>query len=84
MCLFNATGTSASIGGVSLTIVLNIVFQAGFTGPQKTFLFAQEGAYGSAALNSGWQQVGTWQIPFSYASVWNGGRSLYHFAQAIG
>jgi hypothetical protein len=62
-CLLNATGTSASLTGISLTVVLNVAFQAGFSGQEKTFLFAQEGAYGSAGLNSGWQQVGTWQVP---------------------
>lgn len=61
-CLLNGPGTAALINGSSVTVVLSVIFQAGFTGQQKTFLLAQEGAYGSPGLNSGWQEMGTWQI----------------------
>ncbi len=68
-CLLTGTGTSALGNGAGLTVTLNIVFQAGFTGQQKTYLYAQEGSYGTEGINSGWQQVGTWSVSPSISLV---------------
>jgi hypothetical protein len=61
--VLTGTGSSASGGGNVLVITVNISFAAGFTGPQKVYLFAQEGTYGTVGLNSGIQEVASWTIP---------------------
>jgi uncharacterized protein (TIGR03437 family) len=58
-CTVNATGSSVVASGNSLVLALSITFSAGFAGNKVTYMAA-----GSNTLpNSGWQALGTWNVP---------------------
>jgi len=60
-CTVNAAGSSLSGAGNTLTLILAITFSAGFSGNKVVFLAAQ----GDPSSNSGWQALGTWEVPGS-------------------
>jgi hypothetical protein len=55
-CSVNAVGSSAAKAGNTLTLTLNVTFQAGLSGNQIVWLAARDGA---GANNTGWQPAGT-------------------------
>jgi hypothetical protein len=57
-CTINGTGSSFSGSGNTLTVTLNITFNAGFAGNKIFYMAAR-----SATQNSGWQALGTWDVP---------------------
>jgi Putative binding domain, N-terminal len=57
-CAINATGSSVSANGNTLTLTLAITFKAGFGGNKAVYLAAR-----SNTQNSGWQALGTWDVP---------------------
>ncbi len=57
-CTIDGTGSSVSASGNTLTLTLAITFAAGFSG-NKIFYTAAA----SSSQNSGWQALGTWDVP---------------------
>jgi hypothetical protein len=57
-CGISASGSSVSIAGNTLTLTLAITFTSAFTGNQVIYMAAR-----TAAANSGWQALGTWNVP---------------------
>ena len=57
-CRLNAQGSAAAGSGTALTLDLALVFKPAFAGAKKTYLYAVD----ASALNSGWQQKGTWTV----------------------
>jgi hypothetical protein len=58
-CTINSAGSSASGGGNTLTLTLNISFTGAFGGNKVSYLAARDLQGG----NSGWQALGTWAVP---------------------
>src|SRR5262249_55193688 len=58
-CAIAGSGSSVSANGNVLTITLNITFSAGFSGNKIVYLAARDTGSG----NSGWQALGTWNVP---------------------
>lgn len=63
-CTLDGLGSSVIIGSTTITITLNLTFNASFAGNKNSFLYASENAY-----NSGWRQVGTWTVPGSSPTI---------------
>ncbi|HEY1754038.1 MAG TPA: hypothetical protein VGG72_01485 [Bryobacteraceae bacterium] len=57
-CAINGTGSSVSGSGNTLTLTLNITFTASFAGNKVFYIAAR-----SPTQNSGWQALGTWDVP---------------------
>jgi hypothetical protein len=57
-CSISGAGSSVDASGNTLTLSLAVTFKAAFTGNQVLYLAARD-----AATNSGWQPVGTWNVP---------------------
>jgi hypothetical protein len=55
-CTLNLASSTATPNGNNLTLVLNITFNASFTGQKNIFMLAQS----SAGPGTGWLQKGTW------------------------
>ena len=60
-CSVNASGSSVSWSGNTLTLTLAITFSEGFSGNKVLFLAAQ----GKSSGSTGWQALGTWGVPGS-------------------
>jgi len=58
-CLVNGSGWSAGGSGSTLTLTLNLTFNPGFSGDKALFLAVGD----QAGNNSGWQPLGTWNVP---------------------
>jgi len=58
-CFLSGLGSSVATSGVTLTLTLALDFSAGFGGHKIVFLAARDNATG----NSGWQPLGTWDVP---------------------
>ena len=58
-CTINGTGSSVSGSGNTLTLTLAITFNSKFVGNKVTFVAARNNSGG----NSGWQAMGTWDVP---------------------
>lgn len=56
-CVVNATGSSFSASGPSLTLTVSITFKSAFVGNKLVYAAAQD-----AGGNSGWQALGAWTI----------------------
>lgn len=59
-CSMAAAGSSVSGSGTALTLTLTITFPAAFAGNKVLYLSAQD-----QSSNSGWQALGTWNVPGS-------------------
>jgi hypothetical protein len=59
-CTINGTGSSVSASGNTLTLTVAVTFTSGFAG-NKIFYTAAR----STTQNSGWQALGTWNVPGS-------------------
>jgi hypothetical protein len=57
-CMIAGSGSSISASGTTLLLILNITFKPAFSGNRVMYLAA-----GSTSLNSGWQSVGTVNVP---------------------
>ena len=57
-CTINGVGSPVTASGNTLSLTLATTFSAGFAGNQLFFLAAR-----SNTLNSGWQAMGTVQVP---------------------
>jgi hypothetical protein len=57
-CAINGIGSSVSASGTTLTLTLAIGFNASFAGNQIIYMAAS-----SNSQNSGWQPLGTWNVP---------------------
>ncbi|HEY1758522.1 MAG TPA: Ig-like domain-containing protein [Bryobacteraceae bacterium] len=57
-CTINGSGSSVSASGNTLTLTLNITFAPAFAGNKIFYMAAR-----SATQNSGWQALGTWNVP---------------------
>jgi hypothetical protein len=64
-CTVMGSGSSATGNGNTLTLTLNLTFSVGFTGHKVTYMAARDLQGG----NSGWQALGTWEVP---GTVWSG------------
>jgi len=62
-CTITGTGSSVSSSGNSVTLTLAITFASGFAGNKLFYLSAQD-----ASGNSGWQVLGTWNVPGAQAA----------------
>ena len=60
-CSISGTGSSVSGSGNTLTLTLVITFKAAFAGNRVLYLSAQD----VANNNSGWFDLGTWNVPGS-------------------
>jgi hypothetical protein len=58
-CTVNASGSSASGGGNTLTLMLNITFTPAFAGSKVVYLAARDNGTG----NSGWVPAAAWTVP---------------------
>jgi hypothetical protein len=58
-CTVHASGSSATVGGNTLTLALNVSFAAGFAGNRVIYMAARDSA---ETNNSGWQAMGTWTV----------------------
>lgn len=58
-CSISAANSSVSSNGNTLTLTLAIAFSAGFAGNHVLYLSAQD----KSSANSGWQALGTWNVP---------------------
>jgi len=70
-CIVNGPGSSAAGSGNTLTVTLNMTFNASFAGNKVTYLAARDLQGG----NSGWQPMGTWGVPGAAAFPAVGGVS---------
>jgi hypothetical protein len=59
-CTLNGAGSSISGSGNTLTLTLSITFKAAFAGNRIFYMAAR-----SNTQNSGWQALGTWDVPGS-------------------
>lgn len=59
-CAIDASGSSVSGSGTTLTLNLAMTFQSTFTGTKNIYMYAED----STGLNTGWQSMGTW-TPFA-------------------
>jgi RHS repeat-associated protein len=59
-CAINGTGSSISASGNTLTLTLAITFKPAFVGNKAFYMAAR-----SNTQNSGWQALGTWNVPGS-------------------
>jgi hypothetical protein len=57
-CTIAGAGSSVAAAGANLTLTLAITFAPGFAGNKVLYTSAQD-----ARSNSGWQALGTWNIP---------------------
>ncbi|HEY1754004.1 MAG TPA: hypothetical protein VGG72_01315 [Bryobacteraceae bacterium] len=57
-CTINGAGSSVSASGNTLILTLNITFASAFAGDRIFYTAAR-----SATQNSGWQALGTWNVP---------------------
>ena len=57
-CAINGTGSSISASGNTLTLTLAITFKPAFVGNKAFYMAAR-----SNTQNSGWQALGTWNVP---------------------
>jgi hypothetical protein len=57
-CTLNGTGSSISASGNRLTLTLSIAFNPTFAGNKAFYMAAR-----SNTQNSGWQALGTWNVP---------------------
>jgi hypothetical protein len=57
-CTINGTGSSVSASGNTLTLTLAITFTSAFAGNKIFYMAAR-----SNTQNSGWQALGTWNVP---------------------
>jgi hypothetical protein len=57
-CAINGPGSSVSASGNTLTLTLAITFKAPFEGNKAVYMAAR-----SNTQNSGWQALGTWDVP---------------------
>jgi hypothetical protein len=57
-CTIDGSGSSISASGSSLTAALAVTFMAGFAGNKVVYMAARNNTQ-----NSGWQAMGTWNIP---------------------
>ena len=57
-CTINGTGSSVSASGNTLTLTLHVTFSSGFSGNKIVYMAAR-----SNSQNSGWQPMGTWNVP---------------------
>jgi hypothetical protein len=57
-CGVSGAGASVGAAGDNLTLILPVTFKAGFAGRKVVYLAALSGT-----ANSGWQPLGTWQVP---------------------
>ena len=57
-CTLNASGSSATIAGNTLTLNVSLTFKPAFAGAKKVFVFAY-----TATANTGFQTGGTWTVP---------------------
>jgi hypothetical protein len=57
-CTINGTGSSVSASGNTLTLTLAVTFSSGFGGNKIVYMAAR-----SSSQNSGWQPMGTWNVP---------------------
>jgi len=57
-CTINGTGSSVSASGNTLTLTLAVTFSSGFTGNKIVYMAAR-----GSSQNSGWQPMGTWNVP---------------------
>jgi len=71
-CSISGAGSSVAASGNALTLTLAITFTGSFTGNKVFYLSAQDKTPG----NSGWQALGTWNVPGSVpAGPWVSGMS---------
>ncbi len=64
-CSVAGAGSSATVSGTGLTLVLNLSFTAAHAGNRVVYAAARDIASG----NSGWRAVGVWQVPGAPASA---------------
>jgi len=57
-CTLNATGSSVTGSGTTLTVALNMTFSSGFSGTKNIYMYASD----HGGSNSGWQSRGTWTV----------------------
>jgi hypothetical protein len=57
-CTISGTGSLVSASGDTLTLTLAITFASGFSGNKIPYTAAR-----SSSQNSGWQALGTWNVP---------------------
>jgi hypothetical protein len=55
----NSSGSSATVNGNGLTLVLNMSFTSAFSGNRVVYAAARDS---TDANNSGWQPLGTWAV----------------------
>ncbi len=58
-CSVTGAGSSATVAGTTLTLILNLNFTAAHAGNRVVYAAARDTAGG----NSGWKAVGVWQVP---------------------
>jgi len=58
-CSVSGTGTSASMSGNTLTLVLNVTFKSGLSGNRIVWAAGRDGA---GLNNTDWQSMGTWSV----------------------
>jgi len=63
-CSVAGAGSSATVSGTTLTLMLNLSFTAAHAGNRVVYAAARDVAGG----NSGWRAVGVWQVPGSAAA----------------
>ena len=69
-CSISGTGSSVSASGNTLTLTLTITFKSAFAGNKAVYMAAR-----SNTQNSGWQVLGTWNVPGTPAGPAVGGVS---------
>jgi Zn-dependent metalloprotease len=57
-CTLNLAGSTATLSGNDLTVLLNITFSASFAGQKTVYMEATS----SGGLSTGWQQRGSWTV----------------------
>ncbi len=57
-CVINGSGSSVMSNGLTLTVTLSVTFKTGFAGNKIFYMAAR-----SNTQNSGWQAMGTWNVP---------------------
>jgi len=60
-CSINGAASSVAGSGNTLALTLAVAFAPGFGGNQVLYLAAQD----KSTANSGWQALGTWDVPFT-------------------
>jgi len=78
-CSISGANSSVSGSGNTLTLTLAVTFSASFSGNKVAYLSAQD----ISSNNSGWQALGTWNVPGSTpAGPWVSGMSPGHSTNA--